>query len=209
MKGLLQKDFYLSIKSCKAYWLVAFVCLGVAFFIRGNFFLIYYPCLMSTMIPVTLLGFDERSKWDMYSATLPYSRAQIVSAKYVIGLIGSGIFVIITAIVQAVAMNRYGSFTLDQYLLIMGTLFCMTLLNMAMILPVLFRYGVEKGRIAYFLMVGVVCGASIVVSFIFDGSTGTQMNFGIGTILAVVAAVAVFAFSWYLSIRFYEKREIK
>jgi hypothetical protein len=35
------------------------------------------------MLPVTLLSYDEKEKWHIYSGTFPYSRAQIVSSKYV------------------------------------------------------------------------------------------------------------------------------
>lgn len=209
MKGLLLKDFYLTIKYCRAFLLIVVLFLGLSFMADGNMFLIFYPCLFTTMIPVTLLGYDERSKWELYSATLPYTKAQIVSAKYLIGLIANGIVLMITALAQAVRMNRDGSFTMDGYLATMGTLVCMSLVGAACNLPVMFRYGVEKGRIAYLIMIGIICGGSVAAATLFESSAGIGMNVGAGMILALAVCVALYACSWYLAIRFYQKRELK
>ena len=65
MKGLLLKDFYMAAKYCRA-------------------------CLLCGMIPVNLLAYDERSRWLEYSGTLPYTKAQIVSGKYLVGIIVQG-----------------------------------------------------------------------------------------------------------------------
>ena len=54
---------------------------------KSNMFFVFYPCLFCGMVPVNLLAYDERSRWLQYSGTLPYTRAQIVSGKYLIGLI--------------------------------------------------------------------------------------------------------------------------
>ncbi len=208
MKGLLLKDFYLAIKYCKTFLLIVVVFLGLSFFANGNLFFVYYPCLFTAMIPVTLLSYDERSKWELYSATLPYTKAQIVSAKYLIGLIGNMIVLLVAALAQAVRMSANGIFTMERYWMIMGTLVCMSFVSSTLVLPVMFRYGVEKGRIAYFLVLGAVCGGSVIMAMMFDGNAGTGMNFGAGMILALAVSVALYVLSWYLSIRFYQKREI-
>ena len=86
MKGLLLKDLYLAAKHCRAFLLVAVVFLGVSFAGDENIFFIVYPTLITSMIPMTLISYDERDRWTQYSAALPYSRGQLVSSKYLIGL---------------------------------------------------------------------------------------------------------------------------
>ena len=87
MKGLLLKDFYMMLKYCRSYLLIAVVFFAMSFMSTENLIFIFYPCVISAMLPVTLLSIDERSRWLPYAATLPVTRAQIVSEKYLFGLI--------------------------------------------------------------------------------------------------------------------------
>ena len=81
MKGLLLKDLYMMRKYCRSYLLIAVVFIALSFASNQNLFFVFYPCLLCGMIPVNLLGYDERSRWLQYSGTMPYTRAQIVSCK--------------------------------------------------------------------------------------------------------------------------------
>ena len=63
MRGLLLKDIYMAAKYCRAYLLLAVVFIPVSFASSENLFMIFYPCLLCGMIPVNLLGYDERSRW--------------------------------------------------------------------------------------------------------------------------------------------------
>ena len=83
MKGLLLKDLYMSAKYCRAFIAIVIIFLAVSFWGDGNAFFIIYPVLLAGIIPTSLISYDERHKWDKYSGTLPYSRAQLVSAKSV------------------------------------------------------------------------------------------------------------------------------
>ena len=87
MKGLLLKDWYMMKKYCRSYVLIAVVFIALSLVSSGNMFFVFYPCLLCGIIPVNLLGYDERSRWMQYSGTLPYTKRQIVSAKYLIGLL--------------------------------------------------------------------------------------------------------------------------
>ena len=86
MKGLLLKDFYMAAKYCRAFLLLVIVFLAVSIWGDENVFFVIYPVLIAGMIPVTLYSYDEREKWTLYSGTLPYTRTQFVSSKYLVGL---------------------------------------------------------------------------------------------------------------------------
>ena len=86
MKGLFLKDWYMMKKYCRAYIVIAAVFIAVSVVSDDNMFFVFYPCMLCGMIPVNLLGYDERSHWVQYSGSLPYTKTQIVSAKYLIGL---------------------------------------------------------------------------------------------------------------------------
>jgi len=208
MKGLLLKDFYMAVKYCRAYLLLAVVFIAVSFAGDDNLFFIFYPCLLCGMIPVNLLAYDERSKWMQYSATLPYSRAQIVSAKYLVGMIAQVLMILATGAAQMVRMHMSGTFVLGDLLVLMLMLLALSTVTSSVSLPFMFKWGVEKGRIAYYVMIGVVCGGSVAASALLRGSAQEQIQpDGILPVLAL-GGIGLYALSWYLSVRFYEKREL-
>ena len=98
MKGLLLKDWYMVKTYCRAYLLIAVVFIALSFFSDNNMFFVFYPCLLCGMIPVNLLAYDERSRWTQYSGTLPYTKTQIVSGKYLIGLFAQLAILIATGV---------------------------------------------------------------------------------------------------------------
>lgn len=87
MKGLITKDIFMIAKYFKLYFLMDVIFIAVAFFSPDSSSFLMIPVLLSGIIPITLLAYDERSHWTEYSGALPYSKAQIVSAKYLIGLL--------------------------------------------------------------------------------------------------------------------------
>ncbi len=210
MKGLLLKDWYLTKKYCKAYPLIfaGFILASVA--ANGNFFFSFYPCLFSSMIPVTLLSLDEQSGWSQYSGTLPYTKAQIVSGKYLVGLIAQTIVLALSAVAQAVRMNRDGFFDGQSYGALMALLLIMSCFSSSITLPFMFKYGVEKGRIARYIMIGIVGGGSAVAADMVEYENMEIVRFSFSGALPFlcVLSVALYALSWYLSIVFYNKREV-
>ena len=144
MKGLLLKDLYMTKNYCKAYLLITVVFIAVSFAGSENLFFAFYPCLLCGMIPVNLLGYDERSRWLQYSETMPYTKGQIVSGKYLIGLGTQVAVLLVIGISQAIRMSIRGSFVLEEYLVLMMLLLIMALLASSITLPFMFKLGVEK-----------------------------------------------------------------
>ena len=207
MKGLLLKDFYLSWRYCRAFLVIVAVFLAVSFTGDDNIFFLIYPIMIASVIPMTLLSYDEHDKWTAYSGTLPYTRTQLVSAKYLVGLCFGTVAFLISMAATTVRMLIGGGFILEQFAVVGTALLILGCLGPALILPYVFKYGAEKGRIAFYITVGVFSGVAAVLA---------GMGFQIQTMtrglwpLAVVAGVAIllYALSWVLSIRFYQKREL-
>lgn len=202
MKGLLLKDWYMMKTYCRMYLVLTAVFMAASFVNGSNLFFVFYPCLMCGMIPVTLLAYDERSRWMQYSGTLPYTRAQLVSAKYLIGLLIQLAVLAATAVGQGI---RSG-FTPDFGILMLAMLTIATLAS-AIPLPFVFKLGVEKGRTAYYVMIVFVCGASALASKNLNGEALAQLPSQWLLPAIALAGVCIYALSWLLSIRFYQKRE--
>ena len=174
----------------------------------GNMFFVFYPCLLCGMIPVTLIGYDERSHWMQYSGTLPYTKAQVVSGKYLLGLFTQLAVLLVMGTAQAAKMIVAGGFVPEEFIVLLLLLLIVSTLASSIALPFVFKLGVEKGRTAYYVMIGFVCGASVLASSLFKGQFGTEIKPNLLLAALAVAGICIYLFSWYMSIVFYKKREI-
>lgn len=208
MKGLILKDLYMSAKYFRNYLLILLVFVGVSFVQEGSLFFAFYPFLLCGMIPVNLLAYDERSHWDIYCGTLPVTRDMVVSAKYLLGLLIQGIVFAASAVAQAVRIAMKGSFDWESYLVLMSLMAMLSLFSSSITLPFMFKLGVEKGRMAYYVMIFVICGGAGAAGFAFNEQLQATIPFGTVLALGVLLAAAVYAGSWWLSMVFYRKREL-
>ena len=209
MKGLLLKDWYVMKKYCRSYILIAVVFIAVSFFSNDNMFFVFYPCLLCGMIPVNLLGYDERSRWMQYSGTLPYTKAQNVCGKYLIGLLTQLTVLVATGVAQAGKMIIAHNFVPGDFAVLMLLMLIVSTLTSSICLPFVFKLGVEKGRAAYYIMIGFVCGASVLASSILRGQLMSEIQPNLILALVAVVGIGVYLLSWYLSIVFFRKREIQ
>lgn len=209
MKGLILKDWYMMKKYCRAYLLITVVFIAVSLFSNDNMFFVFYPCLLCGMIPVNLLGYDERSRWMQYSGTLPYTKTQIVSGKYLIGLLSQITILVATGVAQAAKMLIAHNFELGDFAVLMLLMLIVSTLTSSICLPFVFKLGVEKGRTAYYVMIGFVCGASVLASSILRGQLVSEIQPNLTLALVAVAGIGIYILSWYLSIVFFKKREIQ
>jgi len=208
MRGLLLKDWYMMKKYCRAYLFIAAAFIALSFVSSGNMFFVFYPCLLCGMIPVNLLGYDERSRWMQYSGTMPYTKAQIVSGKYLVGLLSQLILLVVVGAVQAAKMVVTGEFVPGEFTVLMLLMLTVSTLTSSISLPFIFKLGVEKGRTAYYVMIGFVCCASYMASGLFTGQLGLEVKPNLALAVLVVVGIGIYIFSWYMSIVFYKKREI-
>jgi len=208
MKGLILKDIYMTAKYCKANIIMSLLFLILSLCNRDSLFLSFYPALLCGIIPTNLLAYDEKSRWLQYSETLPCTRTQIVSGKYCIGLIAQGASLILVGCGNAAVMISNGTFEIGAFAVFMMLMLTMSLVSSSITLPFMFRFGVEKGRIAHYVMVGIVCAGSGAASVLISGEDPKGVDL-LGVLpIVCLAGIAVFALSWYLSIVFYKKREL-
>ena len=171
-------------------------------------FFVFYPCLLCGMIPVNLIGYDERSRWIQYSGTMPYTKAQLVSAKYLIGLLSQTAMLVVMGIAQGIKTTLVGDFLWNDFIVLMLMMLITATLTSSISLPFIFKLGVEKGRTAYYVMIGMVCGASVLASSFFRGQFVAEVQPNAILATLTVIGVGVYILSWYLSVVFFKKREI-
>ncbi|MBR5095029.1 MAG: ABC-2 transporter permease [Oscillospiraceae bacterium] len=204
MIGLLRKDLIMIWAYCRMFLLMVAIFLAVSCFSQEeNSFFTIYPMIIGMIIPVSLISIDERSKWNVACDAMPVSRAKFVSSKYLLTLLSVLTVGALSMLAQAVRMSRTGSpaslWDLPGLLLPIG------LMGPGLLLPVIFWLGVEKGRIFYFALVGLVCVACVTLGNVDLAAAGSgELPGG----LIVLASVVLFALSWALSVFLYRRREL-
>ena len=201
MKALILKDTYVIWRQMK-YFLVMILLFSALPSGFNNAFAVVYAAMM----PYTALAYDERSKWDQLAAMMPYSPRDVVLGKYVFGWLCIGAAAALSSLFQAVL-----SLVIDRAFLpgVMAMSVLGALCIVAISLPLMFRLGVERGRLGMFLVIFLICGgAGAIASIAETMSSGTPFAFQ-GPILAVllIAALVLTALAVPLSIRFYAKRQ--
>lgn len=208
MKGLLLKDFYVTLKSCKMYLIVNVVFIAMSFVLSGSFndsfMFLMIPVLTSGVFGISLLSFDEKFKWTKYSGALPYSPAQIVSSRYLFGFIFQVLTALIVFLALVVWANTIGGVTLSEAAFALGRMFTISLIIPSVSLPFCFKFGVEKGRIFY---IAFIFGFSLVF-FNFADKFADFLNKNNLVLIIIAAVVVIYAISLAISIAVYGKREI-
>lgn len=208
MKGLLLKDFYVAKEYCRSYILIVIVFLGVSCFNPENLFFLFYPSIFCGLIVETLLAYDEKCGFLKYGGALPYTKAGYVDAKYLFGVIVQFAVYLITCITYAISLKVSGKFDGASYRNVIALIFAVSALAVSVSHPFIFRYGVEKGRIAYYVLIGAGCAAGVLATYLLNDQGGKNTASVIAFPLFFLFGIAVYVISWRISVRVFEKRDI-
>lgn len=147
MKGLLLKDFCILKKQMKL--MVVFVIFYAIWAVAAKM-----PTMMGTMVillsimmPISSMSYDEAGQWYRYAFSLPIPRRTLVLSKYVLGFLVSLGGLVVSAIGNIIILAlTNGENALESWLTIIGFLE-LGVIFLSIIIPILFKYGVEKGRL--------------------------------------------------------------
>jgi len=197
MKGLLLKDALILFRQSR---LLAALMLALALF-SGTEPLVLrsISVLYAALLPINVLAYDERSGWDRVVAVLPYSRAAVVGEKYLLAAVG----VLGTTLLSLLSEWVVGGFALPMESIAAALMYaCIVLLLTAISLPPMFRYGLEKGRLFYFVFVGTF----VEMIFVFGEWLSALLAGDAALPVLLLAAVVVLPISAAFSAAGYGKR---
>ena len=194
MSALILKDYYVIFRQMRIFLLLVLVfsCIPGAFY--STFAVVY-----ASMLPYTALAYDERSHWDQMAAMMPYSDRDLVLSKYVFGWLSTAAAAAATFVLQTVLAAVWPGAEGPSVPVILLSV-CVAVCILDITLPMMFRFGVEKARLAMFLIIFLVCAGAGAISVI-DQSGGPDFGFQMWAPPAV--AVVMTAVSVPLSVRFY------
>ncbi len=205
MGSLLRKDLYVIDKQMRLMLVLAVVFVLIPpTNVIGN----TYAMLLPLMMPMTLIAYDEKSRWDRYAAVLPYTPGRIVGSKYVLCGAMMVVAVGIVALGQ-LCQGLYGEGAdWDEAFVWMGSQAALTLFINLIALPCLYRFGAEKGR---YVMMGLFLAAFL--GFVplairgIDKMDVIRLPARPLTVVLLLAAAALLAAgSFWISVRCYRRR---
>lgn len=152
MRGLILKDLYNLKNNVKNIIFVLVVFSFVSFSQNNIGFLTGYTILFASMLVINTMSYDNIAKWDKYALTMPVARKDVVFSKYLVSIISSLMGAAI-AVALCFAQEIYRH-NLDaiEILWITGIILAMGFLFISFMLPIVYKFGVEKSRIFIFVI---------------------------------------------------------
>ena len=215
MNGLILKDLY-NLKNSGKSLLIAIVVFSLFYFLQGinmevwNVFLI----IIGSVLVVNTMSYDNTAKWDKYALTMPVTRRDVVLSKYMVSIIVIFIgVVLVTVLGFAQGINKHNLdvieiFTVNGAALAGGFFF------ISIMLPVIYKFGVEKSRVLILLVflapAGVVIGRSKLGKLKFSPLAIQYMHIALQylPIIILVMTILIMVVSYCISFKVYENKDI-
>lgn len=210
MKGLILKDIINMKGQAGLYLAITALWLGVGYFNENPAFFAGVMQMLIIMIPLVSLAYDERSKWERFAVTMPVSRKQLVISKYVFFIIVAAV----VAVIAAVGGVIIGGEPDETVLLAFAAVPLGMILN-GIIMPVLLKFGVEKGRFVFLGVIAVpvlgvfLLGRIPAVDRLMETEIPGILSQGAVPAMAAFWAIGfvIAAVSLVISIKIYERKE--
>lgn len=213
MKGQLTKDFALLMQRKKTFVILAIWAVVMCFTIEnGGGFMMGWLCVITSMFAVSSISYDEYDNCFPFLMSLPVDRKLYVTEKYLFGFLcgfAAWLFAAIVLFVQAAAGGSLADFGEEMLFALLSIPIYMLLI--ALNLPLVFKFGTEKGRI-YLLIVGalVFLGVYLAVKLLkiklsLDFLNELSVGLVIGAFYAAIALITAISFA--LSLNIMRKKE--
>ena len=194
MRALMLKDIYVLLRQLKLF-VIVMVIFALAFQENAVSFIIFY----AAMLTVSSMAYDEQSKWPQLAMMLPYSIRDIVLSKYLLGWLMIG---------GMTLLSMLQTFIDIEYVWVSLVVACVAMSFMAVILPLVFWLGTEKGRMLMIAMMAAVFGVVSAIGYIsiVYGLNLPTDNYIVLLIACLFGVVLLNAGSVMLSIKLYKRR---
>lgn len=209
MKGLILKDLYTLKKQFSFIGLYMVLIAVMSFMMDNPYTFIAVISMIVVMSPMTAMSYDHQCEWEKYADTLPLKRSVIVMSRYGLGMLLLIPVFLYDIIVNIISNRNFSGGILLDSVYISVIISGISIIALSFIMPFIFKFGVEKGRIIIILFCMVIGGAlgaflSIDVS---EDMISILSNKTLLTAIVIASAVIVLSISIIISTKIYEKKE--
>ena len=141
MLGLLLKDFYNTRKQALWYLAMILIFCVLSVVLENIAFAATIGVLVTISMPLSAIAYEEKDSWQKFVIASGTSSKTIVGEKYILGLL----FSLISSIGYLIVFFVSGIGTYEIIELILPI--CLQFIALAFVLPIIFKFGVEKGRV--------------------------------------------------------------
>lgn len=145
IRGLLLEDIFELSAQCRVQLVLTGVYLLLPLFIRGIELFASVGMMLLAMMPVYALGYDERCRWERYALAMPVRKSDLFWSRFLLGVIA----VALGAAVQVLVALLAGRSDLLSSLAVTAPA---AILYLLIVLPLMMKLGVEKGRFLLLLL---------------------------------------------------------
>ncbi len=210
MIGLLLKDFYTLRQYGKTllFLLVLFSFIGIgmdnpAIFFEG------FITMISMMMVIYSFSYDNLAKWDRFGLSLPVTRREMVASKYLLSLILCVIGAVLSFLLSSLILyfKPVEDFGMMEHLMSLGAVITVIFIFFSILLPLIFKFGVEKSRL---LLIAIFAAPTAFTISL--GKLGMSLP-SIETLISLIKlmpiiVIVVFFLSYLLSVKIFSAKEI-
>ena len=209
----LTKMSFTNLKSVyKQIWYIWIIWIGIA---------IYTPSFLNILLGMSVLltvyqvmAYEDHNNINYLISYLPVKRKEYVLSRYLLGIVSILLASIVLCIVYFVStkINPQQEMSLD---ILLPTSIISAILSMSVIIPLVLKFGINKGRV--FMSIIVMVASTIPVSLASGISQDSKMletimniinSFGIPLLTVLINAI-ILVISIAISINLYKNKEIK
>jgi len=216
MKGLIIKDFINLKKTLKIFVVISLLYFVIGITSNNPGFFSNILCAILAVTTISLFSYDDLAKWDVYVLTMPIKRETIIMARYImmllLALIGAAFSAVLT-----VASGLYLKKGIKDELIgiVLGT--SLIILLLSIIIPFVVKLGVERARLILVAIYFIPVMVFMMLKQMFEKRSLEIPNWLIKTgniamkyiyIIIPLTLLLVLAFSYLISVRLYNKKEL-
>lgn len=206
MLGLIIKDM-LTLKKFLRNLIAIIIFYVFIGFASDSSFLAGAMVILFIMGSISSFAYDDLAKWDKYALSLPITRREMVMSKYLLTIILAVAGAIVALLFELAFAIIKDSININELLLVVYALLAAGLLINSALLPLIYKFGVEKSRL---MLVGVLA-VPYIIFFLLD-KTGVPMPSESSLMVLLKVSpfllILILYISYLISCSIYSKKEI-
>lgn len=206
MKGLMLKDI-LNFKNQqgKTFFLLVVLYFIMALQMNNSGLFQGLWIVIGISLPIGSIAYDEKAKWDKYALTMPVTRKDIVTGKYLLAVL----FIVAGNILSMPIVCMIDKGIGMEIIFACIILIAIGIILNAILFPFVFKFGSENTRIIMIILVAIPL---LVVYLLLKANINIvsilENHIEVVGIVMVVAAVVIYIASYLLSVFIMEHKEI-
>lgn len=201
MFNLMKKDFILQKRL-----LIVYIILLI-FYLRADFSIVFSVVMISSLFVMNSHYYDEKDKANILLNSLPYTKKEIVSSKYIEALLSAVIVILIYFIGQYIVDSSL-VFSFKQII----PCFLGTMLFTASYLPFFYKFTQQYLLVAFsaLVVIGIITARPIQEFVMANFAETIQLLQNLATIqlygIMTILVIFIYVISWLLSIKIYSNK---